>query len=694
MDLRQIILKGFKEGKLNFKTQNEIISALHLSPSYKKPIKATLKKLAEEFAIVKTTGGKYASLESTHVFKATVKAHPQGFAFLIPEGNKEREKDYFAPAKRLKGALNKDVVLAMPLHRGGDEAVVLKILSRGTKFLTGKFCVGVRSPFIVPDDRTFKTAVNVIPSLTLNAQDGDKVAAEITAYGKDSVTAKITAILGRDGDLYAEEDAIIRTAGLNVDFPEFVISTAEKVAAESVKCGDGREDLRKLLTVTIDGADTRDIDDAVSLKKVVGGFELGVHIADVSRYVKRGGCIDKEAYERGTSVYFPDRVLPMLPAALSNGACSLNEGEERYALSCIMRFDKEGNKTDFSLYESVIKSDKRLTYDEVTRILEDSEFAAAYGKIADMLKLMASLCLKLEQKRKEAGAVTLDVKEAHIYLDERGEVVIPDYKRELSHRMIEQFMVCANESVASFAQMHKAPFLYRVHEKPTEEKTELLYSFAKSLGMKVYGTAESATPKNFQKLLSQAEGQFYYDVINKVTLRSMQKARYSEENLKHFGLASDCYCHFTSPIRRYPDLFVHRVLKLLLEDADKEEFEIYLKTAPAAAKDASECERRADEVERDVYELYKTFYMQNHIGEVFEAVVSGVTEGAIFAQLDNTVEGIIKHDYLPSDSYEFFPDKFLLKGRKHSFRIGDKITVKVVHCDVSARRIQFSLGSL
>lgn len=689
MDLRKTILSAFKSGKLENKTQNEIISALRLPPSYKKPAKAVIKNLASEGLIIKVDGGKYLSPERAGAFCATVKANAGGYAFLIPEGYLEREHDYFVPAKRLNGALDKDKVLAIPYGRG-DEAMILKVIERGRHTVTGRLVRGRGNYFVVPDDRAYGADVLIPRSLLGEACEGDKVLAEITAHNHDFVNGKVVKVLGVDGDFMAEEEAIIASAELNTDFPPYVIETADKVASEKVVLGD-RVDLRELLTVTIDGVDTRDIDDAVSLEIVDGNYRLGVHIADVSHYVKYNGCIDKEAYERGTSVYFPDRVLPMLPKSLSNGACSLNEGKDRYAMSCFMTFDKSGKKLGYEIFESVIKSDRRLTYDEVTAVVERGEEGIVTPEIAEMLKAMGELCLKLEARRQEGGEVSLDVKEAHIYVDERGEIVIPDYERALSHRLIEQFMVSANESVADFAYKKTAPFLYRIHEKPTAEKVSLLYNFLKELGVNVSCNCEETTPKDFQKVLHLVEDKPYAAVVNKVMLRSMQKARYSEENLGHFGLASKCYCHFTSPIRRYPDLFVHRVLKILLSGQDEEKLNRFRAIAKTCATDTSERERRAESAERDVDELYKLEYMRGRIGEQFDAVVSGVIESGIFAELPNTVEGFIRCDLLPHDYYDYFPEKFLLRGRRHSFKLGDSVKVEVVGCDLCSRRIQFAL---
>ena len=628
-------------------------------------------------------------------FKARVKGNRQGFAFLIPEGKAERENDYFVPQKRLNDALDGDTVLAVPKRGTKDEAVILKILERGRKFVTGVFEADRNFGYVIPDDAAFISDVFIPAELSGGAEDGDKVVAEITSYPRGkAVGGKIIEVLGKDGDLFTEERAILRTYGYENSFPSYVEETAEKVASARVELAS-RRDLRDLLTVTIDGVDTRDIDDAVSLEIIDGNYRLGVHIADVSAYVKPNGCIDKEAYRRGTSVYFPDCVIPMLPKALSNGACSLNEGEDRYAMSCFMVFNQSGKRLKYELCESVIRSDRRMTYDEVTRILDEGENAdGEYPEIAPMLRDMAELCLTLENRRKSAGEVSLDVKEAHIYLNERGEIVIPDYERALSHRIIEQFMVSANEAVAELAEKRKVPYLYRVHEKPAPEKVNLLYGFLRDLGINAKGDCEDARPVDYQRILNRVADKPYASVVNKVMLRSMQKARYDGENLGHFGLASACYCHFTSPIRRYPDLFCHRVLKCILHGDITGANAKFGPLVKNAAVDCSERERQADTAERDVDDLYKVVYMSDRIGEEFDAVISGVIESGVFAELANTVEGFIRLDSLPHDAYRFSAEKFLLKGRRHSFRIGDKVRVKVEGCDLGSRRVQFTLSSI
>ena len=690
MKLKEKILKRIEDGKLTFKNTKSLCDKLGVKYCNRGDVKKALDELEDEGAIIRDAQGGYATPRQLGAFRGTVQGNERGFAFIIPEDGEAHDGDYFVPRRALNGALHRDVVLAV--HRQGteDEAYVVKIIERGMKRVVGTFERDRRAGYVLPDEKRFDSDVYVPLSLCMNAEPGDKVVAEITSYPKNAmVGGKIVEILGQSGDFYTEELAIIRSYGLTEEFSDEVERQAEEVARRPISPG-GRTDLRDLLTVTIDGEDTRDIDDAVSLEMKGGGYILGVHIADVSHYVKLNGRIDREAYARGTSVYFPDRVLPMLPKALSNGACSLNEGEDRYAVSCFMTFDREGRKTDYEICRSIIRSDRRMTYTQVTAILDgESELNKKYADVAPMLKNMQKLCLKLEARRRAAGSINLDVREAHIYVNERGEIVIPDYERSISHRMIEQFMVSANESVADFAFKRKAPFLYRVHEQPSPEKASAFFSFLRDLGVTPTGNVHDLKPYDFQKILTAVEEKPFSPVVNRVMLRSMQKARYCEENLGHFGLASDCYCHFTSPIRRYPDLFVHRVLKKLIDGDDADAKRTFAPIAREAGIDTSECERRADMAERDVDDLYKVVYMQDKIGEEFDAVISGVTNFAVFAELPNTIEGIMRLETLPQDNYAFIEDKFLLKGIRHSFKIGDSIRIKVAGCDYGNMRVDF-----
>ncbi len=693
MNIKETVSKKISSGEFAFYSDKRIASALNLRPADRKRLLSALQELENGGEIMRDEKGGYATPQQLGAFTGVVQGNERGFGFIVPDANDGVRKDYFVPARALCGALDKDRVLALPKRGTEDEAYVVKIIERGRKTVVGTFERDKRAGYVVPDDKRFDSDVYVPLSLCANAKSGEKVVAEITSYPKGKmVGGKITEILGEGGDFYAEELSIIRSYNLYETFPSAVERQAEEVAKEKVYT-DGRTDLRELLTITIDGEDTRDIDDAVSLTREGENYILGVHIADVSHYVKYGSKLDREAYSRGTSVYFPDTVLPMLPKALSNGACSLNEGEDRYALSCMMTFDKNGVKKGAEIFESVICSDRRMTYNAVTAILEgDEKLSREHADIAPMLKEMERLCLLLEERRNARGSVTLDVKEAHIYVDESGEIVIPDYERSVSHRMIEQFMVSANESVAEYAEKRKAPFLYRIHEKPSPEKASTFFSFLRDLGVNAAGDVNEITPYDYQRVLKKVEDKPYSSVVNRVMLRSMQKARYSDENVGHFGLASDCYCHFTSPIRRYPDLFVHRVLKRLICGDLQGAVRAYGPIAHDAAIDTSECERRADMAERDVDDLYKIVYMQDRIGEEYDAVISGVTAFGVFAELANTIEGLIRIEVLPKDDYEFFEDKFLLKGRRHSYKIGENVKIKVVGCDYGNMRVEFALA--
>lgn len=694
MTVRENIEELFARGKLAFKTEKQVCEILKIKPTEKKAVKHILEELEKDGVILKNNSGEYCSPSQIGAVSGTISGNERGFAFLIPDGKTADMKDYFIPRHSLKGALDGDRVLAAKVKGTEDEATVIKILSRGRTAVAGTFERVGGACYVVPDSSKFVPRIFVPTSLSLGAKQGDKVVCRITAYphGK-APNGKVTEILGKSGDFFAEELSIIRNYGLYEEFPKEVEKQAESVAAEKVVLGK-RRDLRGELTITIDGDDTRDIDDAVSLKRRGGNFVLGVHIADVGHYVKRGSKLDGEAYNRGTSVYFPDRVLPMLPRALSNGACSLNEGEDRYALSCVMTITPDGERIKSEIFESVINSNHRTTYKEITALIEGDEGTAEkYPDLITMCRDMKELCEALSSRRERLGNIDLSVKEAHISLDERGEIVIPDFERTISERIIEQFMISANEAVAERMEKAGAPFMFRVHEPPAPEKIASFLSFLSDLGISGKVSEDEPTPKQFQAILKRVAGKPCEGAVNKVMLRTMQKARYFERNLGHFGIASGCYCHFTSPIRRYPDLFIHRIIKGMLHgelDLMREKY------APVAAEEAAHCslcERNADGAERDVDSLYKVVYMSDRIGEEYEATVSGVTAFGVFAELDNTVEGLIRLEKLPGGSYEYLEDKFVLKGER-TFRLGDRIKIRVDSCDWGNMRPEFSLADM
>lgn len=692
MNIREEILQLFESGKLAFKNEKQICDILHIRPSERKQAKAILDILEKEGAILKDGRGAYCTPAQAGAIVGTISANERGFAFLIPDGKTGDMTDFFLPKHSLRGALDGDKVLALRVKGTEDEAEVIKILQRGHTIIAGTFERVGSACYVIPDSAKFAPRIFVPSSLSLDAKDGDKVACKITSYPHGKAPGgKVVEILGKAGDFFAEELSIIRNYGLYEEFPPEVEREAERVAGARIVAGN-RRDLRGELTITIDGDDTRDIDDAVSVKRQGENFILGVHIADVGEYVKHGSALDEEAYRRGTSVYFPDRVLPMLPRALSNGACSLNEGEQRYALSCIMTISPQGERLHSEICESIIESNHRTTYREITALCNgDEKMREKYPDLIEMCADMKELCKILSDRRDRLGNIDLSVKEVHIYIDEHGEIVIPDYKRTISERMIEQFMICANEAVAEYMEKLGAPFMFRVHEPPLPEKITNFTSFLSDLGISGKIDEDEPQPTEFQRVLKNVAGKNCESAVNKVMLRTMQKARYFERNLGHFGIASECYCHFTSPIRRYPDLFIHRIIKGVLHgEADK----MRATYAPVAAEEAAHCslcERNADSAERDVDNLYKVVYMSDRIGKEYEATVSGVTAFGVFAELDNTVEGLIRIEKLPGGSYEFIENKFTLKGER-TFRLGDRIKIRVDDCDWGNMRAEFSLA--
>ena len=614
----------------------------------------------------------------------TVRAHERGFAFITPDSGGE---DYFVPAHATNGAFHGDKVIFAHVKGTADEAVILSVTERNPSPVVGTLVFERNSARVYPDDEKRPTP-SVPRSCLYGAKNGQKVVCEITSFPKGRApVGKIVEIIGEEGDLAAEELSIIRAYGLETNFSDETVKEAQK-AEKTYPVPTDRTDLKDKIIFTVDGDDTRDMDDAVSIEKSGDRYILGVHIADVSHYVKYGSAPDREAYERGTSVYFPDRVLPMLPKEYSNGICSLNEGEDRYAVTCEMTFDKSGKRLDRKIFESVIRSRHKTTYREVAAVCEgDPSVRLKYSDIADSIDAMKELCLILERRRKSMGCIDMDLPDAHIYVNEDGEIEIPRAERTISERMIEQFMIAANETVAEFMREKDLPCLYRVHEKPSPEKTAEFFSFIRNLGIKTEGGFKDTEPRDFKNILEKVADKPYGKVVNKVMLRSMQKARYCSDNLKHFGLASECYCHFTSPIRRYPDLFVHRSLKCFLHKNAEKAAELFREFAKKAGAELSEREITAERAERDVDDLYKLAYMSDKLGEEFDAIVSGVTAHGGYCELENTVEGLIPYEDLPDDGYEFFADKFMLKGRTHSFRMGDSLRIRIIACDLGKMKV-------
>ena len=657
----------------------------------KDSVRAALSRLEKE-CVLFCDNGKYIPFESAGLIKGKLRCNERGYGFLVPEN--AGIHDFFIPPDALNNAFDGDEVYVKPV-RGkfgeGDRAEVVRIVKRADK-LVGVYMAEESYGFVVPDNRGCLMDIYVSYRNAHGAVTGDKVCVKLLTFPNGrNPEGEITEIIGKQHDLGAEERAIVISHSIPNDFPAEVKNYVAKQNYAAPLTVKGREDFRSERIITVDGENAKDLDDAISLKTLEKGhFLLGVHIADVSYYVPDGSPVDREALRRGTSVYFPDNVIPMLPKELSNGVCSLSEGEDKYTLSCIMEVDEKGNVVDRRISEGVIRSCRRLTYTAVDAILNgDEEATLRNADILPLISDMRDLAEILIKKRGVRGSIDLDVKEAEISVDASGKISISPLNRTLSHRMIEEFMILANECVAEFMRYTELPFIYRVHEAPKDDKTEEFIDYLKRLGITVRWSANGVHPKDYAKLLDRLIGSPLYPLVNKVMLRSMSKARYSPENLGHFGLASDCYCHFTSPIRRYPDLIVHRALKHMINGQIGEWADGYSAKTDEIAKASSDCERRADEAEREVDELFKSRYMRERIGEEFEGIISGVTAFGVFVELENTVEGLIKLDTLPRGNYEFERSSFTLSSKKISFSLGEKVRVMVAGVDTAARKTEF-----
>lgn len=689
MNVKKSLLELIKSGEFALLTDEQMAKKLRLGKREASGLRDVLHALCREGELLCDSRFRFGTAAQFGAKRGTLSGNERGFGFFIPDDR--ALPDLFIPRRALCGALHGDTVLAIPVGgRQGDEGEILAVLERGKKELVGTFHTDKRGGYLVPDEKKFALDVTIPAGKTKGCKNGVKAVARLLSWRDGYVTGEIIEILGRSGDFFTEEAALIRAHSLREEFPAEVTAEAERQALRSPLGElDGRLDLRKELIITVDGEDTRDIDDAVSIQKSGENYLLGVHIADVTHYVKRGGVLDVEAFKRGTSVYFPDRVLPMLPAALSNGICSLNEGVDRLTLSCLMTVDKKGKVLEKKIKPSMICSRHRMTYTEITAIASgDKATIRKYPDLTGFVRLAVELTNILKAARERRGGIDLDVKEAKIlYCD--GKISIPDHERTISHEMIEQFMVLANESVASLMTEREIPFVYRVHERPSEEKARDFCEFLRGAGINAKLDPENLSPADYRLLLQSLKGSPLYPLVNRVMLRSMMKAVYSPENVGHFGLASDCYCHFTSPIRRYPDLCIHRIIKESFIDAEKTG-EAYKTVVTGAAAQSTACERNATEAERDVDALYTVAYMQDKLGEEYEAVISGVTSFGIFAELKNTVEGLIPLETLPDDNYEFFEKNYLLRGTRSSFHLGERIRVRVTGVDWGLRRVEFA----
>ena len=555
---------------------------------------------------------------------------------------------------------------------------------------------------MIPDNEKLNTDIFIPVERSKGAVTGHKVVAQITDYGdtKHKPEGKIIEILGHVNDPGVDILSIVKEFALPTEFPERVLNQAERVAKEVSEADRvGRKDLRQLMTVTIDGEDAKDLDDAISLSYEDGKYNLGVHIADVSNYVQENSALDREALERGTSVYLVDRVIPMLPHVLSNGMCSLNMGEDRLALSCLMTVDQKGNVIDHEIVESVIHVDERMNYTDVNKILEEHDpvLCRRYEAQVSMFHCMKKLADILREKRKSRGSIDFDFPESKIELDKEGNPIsIKPYERRIANKIIEDFMLLANETVAQHFYWMEIPFVYRTHETPDPEKIMKLGTFIRNFGynIKVKTGDNEIHPKEIQKLLGKIEGTPEEALLSRLTLRSMKRASYQTECMGHFGLACPYYCHFTSPIRRYPDLQIHRIIKEQLRGRmDGKRILHYEEILPEVAKHSSQMERRADEAERETEKLKKAQYMVSRIGEKFEGVISGVTAWGIYVELPNTVEGMVHVSRMAGDYYYYDEQAYEMIGRDtgRTFRLGQKVDVIVDDVDLQMKSVDFVL---
>lgn len=623
-----------------------------------------------------------------------IEGNNKGFGFFVRDDGGD---DLFVPARDMGGAMHGDRVLAVVAghSRGAGEARVIKIVERGTTAVVGTFQKGNGGGFVVPDDSHFFKDIHIAADKTKNAENGDKVVARILDYpaGRNP-EGKIAEVLGAPDARGVDILSIIRSYNLYEEFPAGVLKEAgqvpQTVPAEQIA---HRKDYRDECIITIDGDDSKDFDDAVTVSRRDGGWRLGVHIADVAQYVRAGSKLDKEALKRATSVYFVDRVLPMLPEQLSNGICSLNEGVDRLTLSVILYIDDTGTVVRHKIREGVIRSQARMTYSKVAAILDgDEALRARYSDLVPMLEEMRKLAEVLYKRRAERGNIEFDIPESSIELDERGKVKdIRKKPRLISHKIIEEFMLITNETVAEHYVGQKCPFVYRAHAVPPSEKVAVLINFLSALGLHFSGSENNPQPKDFALLLAQvaAEHPDLAPVVNRVALRSMSKATYEPNNIGHFGLAAPFYCHFTSPIRRYPDLMIHRIIKDCLHDGAKA-CKKYENTVGEVSKISSERERLAEQAERKADDLKKAEFMQDKIGNHYDGVISGVTEWGLFVELENSVEGLVRTESLPGDGYVYNADLLRLDSSTHSYRLGDKLAITVA--GVSGDRIRFVLS--
>lgn len=702
MGIKKALLDFMREEAYRPMDIQELVAVFDIYPDEYKAFKKALKAMEKEGTIIRTKKDKFALPERLGLVTGQLQAHAKGYGFVIPE--KEGEKDVFISSTFINGAMNGDTVLAQVVKedRNGKkrEGEIIQVLKRANTKIVGVYEDSRNFGFVVPEDTRIGQDIFVSKKDKNGAQHGDLVIVDIIKWPEKrrSPEGVILEVLGKKGDKGLDILTIIKKFGLPEEFPPAVENFAASIPDEIEKREyKRRTDLRDVRMVTIDGEDAKDLDDAVSIERLANGrYKLGVHIADVSHYVREKNPLDKEALKRGTSVYLIDRVIPMLPKKLSNGICSLNPKVDRLALSCFMVIDNNGKVLEHEILESIIKTNERMTYTDVTKILRDKdpELIKRYDYLIDDFKAMEELCTILNNKRLKRGAIDFDFEEAKITLNENGKPIdIRPYEREIANRIIEEFMLVCNETIAEYMHWTNLPFVYRIHENPDDEKLEKFKEFIYNLGYTIKWGGE-VHPRNLQEVLEKVKGKKEETVVSTLLLRSMMQARYSPECVGHFGLAARYYCHFTSPIRRYPDLQIHRIIKEHLNGKiDEKRGSKLVGIVDRASKQSSDTERIAQQAEREVDDLKKAEYMQDRIGEEFEGIISSVTSFGMFVELPNTIEGLVHITAMDDDYYVFDESHLLLMGErtKKVYRLGDSVKVKCSRVDIPNREIFFDL---
>jgi len=703
MNLKEKILSFMKDEAYKPLTFDELLQELEVESSMKKELLKALNDLESEGKIIFTRTERYGIPEKMNLVIGTLEGHQKGYAFLRPDD--KETKDIFISPVDMNGAMHGDRVIVRPMKVSEEvkstEGKVIRIIERANTFVIGTFEKSKHFGFVVPDDKRIAFDIFIPKEYTNNANSNSKVSVKITEWPdkRKNPEGKIVEIIGDINDTKTHIEAVLLAKKVRQTFQEDVIKEAIKVSSEGIHEQEykRRKDLRELPIITIDGSDAKDLDDAVYAEKINDNeYKLSVHIADVTHYVKEDRKLDKEALKRATSIYISDRVIPMLPKELSNGVCSLNPNEDKLTLSVDMTINGEGKVTDYAIFESIIRNHYRMTYEDVSDILEnnDEELSEKYKEIVPMFKVMEELSLILRKKREIRGAIDFEFPETKIVTDETGKAVdVIKYERRVSNKVIEEFMLVCNETVAENYYWLNMPFVYRIHEDPDEEKMYEFSKFIHNLGYTLKGSNE-VHPKELQQLLFKIKGTKEETIINTMMLRSLKKAIYSPECSPHFGLSAQYYCHFTSPIRRYPDLQIHRIMKgqlkgkLSVEDMNK----LSVRTA-MVAEQSSKMERLADEIERDTDKIKIAEFMSDKIGEEYEGVVSGVTSFGIFVELENSVEGLVHISNMVDDYYIYDNEKKELYGQKSKkiFKIGDLVKVRLAKVSIARAEIDFAL---